>query len=67
MLPKLLSVIILIKLCSIECIEEMDLLKKPIYLKSKVGSYAVFDCPLDFPQEIEMPYILHWNKEVINR
>lgn len=43
---------------------EMDLLNKPTYLEAKVGSYAVFNCPLDFPQEIEIPYILHWNKEV---
>lgn len=25
---------------------------------------AYFDFPLDFPQDIEIPYILHWNKEV---
>lgn len=44
---------------------EMDLLnQKATYLEAKVGSYAVFNCPLDFPQEIEIPYILHWNKEV---
>lgn len=47
---------------------EMDFLNhKPAYLEAKVGSYAVFNCPLDFPQEIEIPYILHWNKEVTKK
>lgn len=47
---------------------EMDFLnQKPTYLEAKVGSYAVFNCPLDFPQEIEIPYILHWNKEVTEK
>lgn len=38
--------------------------KKPIYLEAKVGSYVVFNCPLEYPQEIAIPYILHWNKDV---
>lgn len=48
----------------IQCLD-IDLLnKQATYIDAKVGSYAVFDCPLDFPQDIEIPYILHWNKEV---
>lgn len=50
--------------CVVQCID-LDLLnKQATYLDAKVGSYAVFDCPLDFPQEIEIPYTLVWNKEV---
>lgn len=48
----------------IQCLD-IDLLnKQATYVDAKVGSYAVFNCPLDFPQDIEIPYILHWNKEV---
>lgn len=44
---------------------DLDLLnKQATYLDAKVGSYAVFNCPLDFPQDIEIPYTLNWNKEV---
>lgn len=50
--------------CVIQCLD-IDLLnKQATYIDAKVGSYAVFNCPLDFPQDIEIPYILHWNKEV---
>lgn len=37
---------------------------KPTYLEGKVGSYVVFNCPIDYPQDIEIPFILHWNKDV---
>ncbi|XP_031624013.1 protein borderless isoform X4 [Contarinia nasturtii] len=50
-------------LCMCQCID-IDLLnKQATYVDAKVGEYAVFNCPLDFPQDIEIPYILHWNKE----
>lgn len=50
--------------CVVQCLD-IDLLnKQATYIDAKVGSYAVFNCPLDFPQDIEIPYILHWNKEV---
>lgn len=50
--------------CVVQCLD-IDLLnKQATYVDAKVGSYAVFNCPLDFPQDIEIPYILHWNKEV---
>lgn len=49
---------------AVQCID-LDLMnKEATYLDGKVGSYAVFNCPLDFPQEIEIPYTLVWNKEV---
>lgn len=51
-------------ICLVQCLD-IDLLnKQATYVDAKVGSYAVFNCPLDFPQDIEIPYILHWNKEV---
>ena len=31
---------------------------------ASVGQYVVFDCPLDFPHDYVIPYILRWNKEV---
>lgn len=37
---------------------------RPTYLEGKVGSYVVFNCPIDYPQDIEIPFILHWNKDV---
>lgn len=50
--------------CVVQSID-LDLLnKQATYLDAKVGSYAVFNCPLDFPQDIEIPYTLNWNKEV---
>lgn len=56
--------VILNIVCVIQCID-IDLLnKQATYVDAKVGSYAVFNCPLDFPQDIEIPYILHWNKDV---
>lgn len=65
MMARTIVFVLLIKLCAIECVMEVDLLnRRPTYLEAKVGSYAIFNCPLDFPQEIEIPYILHWNKEV---
>lgn len=29
-----------------------------------IGEYVVFNCHLDFPHEIPIPYILHWNRDV---
>lgn len=48
----------------VQCMDFDLLNKQASYLDGKVGTYAVFNCPLDFPQDIEIPYILHWNKEV---
>lgn len=35
------------------------------YLEGRVGEHAVFNCHIDFPQDIQIPYILHWIKDVI--
>lgn len=60
----LLAVFALQLACVIQCLD-IDLLnKQATYIDAKVGSYAVFDCPLDLPQDLQIPYILHWNKEV---
>ncbi|XP_058803561.1 protein borderless isoform X1 [Phymastichus coffea] len=37
--------------------------KEPSYLTAAVGEYVVFNCDLDFPHEIPIPYILHWNRD----
>lgn len=55
----------LIKICLIECYVDLDHLnRKGIYLDAKVGSYVVLNCPLEFPQDIPIPYIVHWHKDV---
>jgi len=38
--------------------------KQATMLSAKVGEYVVFNCPLDFPHDYVIPYILRWNKEV---
>ncbi|XP_077292450.1 borderless isoform X2 [Arctopsyche grandis] len=35
----------------------------PTKLSAAVGDSVVFNCPLDFPQDIEIPYILNWKKD----
>lgn len=37
---------------------------RPTYLTAAVGDHVIFNCDLDFPQGIRIPYILNWNKEV---
>ncbi|KAL0267467.1 UNVERIFIED_CONTAM: hypothetical protein PYX00_009725 [Menopon gallinae] len=37
--------------------------RKAAYLTAAVGEAVVFNCRLDFPHDIVIPYILHWNKE----
>jgi hypothetical protein len=39
---------------------------KPTYAEAQVGSYVVFDCPINFPQDIPTTYILRWFKDVSN-
>ena len=41
-----------------------DRIRKPLYLEGRVGSHVVFNCPIEFPQETPIPYVLHWNKDV---
>lgn len=38
--------------------------KKPNVLVAEVGSSVIFDCELEFPQNVPIPYLLNWNKEV---
>jgi hypothetical protein len=38
--------------------------KQATMLSTRVGEYVVFNCPLDFPHDYVIPYILRWNKEV---
>ncbi|XP_012265467.1 protein borderless isoform X2 [Athalia rosae] len=37
--------------------------KEPTFLTAGVGDYVVFNCDLDFPHDIPIPYILRWNHE----
>lgn len=60
-----LTTLTLMKVCLSECYVDLDHLnRKAIYLDAKVGSYVVLNCPLDFPQDIPIPYIVHWHKDV---
>ncbi|XP_044733177.1 protein borderless isoform X2 [Chrysoperla carnea] len=36
--------------------------KQPTFLTAGVGDHIAFNCELDFPHEIEIPYSLHWYK-----
>lgn len=37
---------------------------QPTYLTGAVGDYVIFNCEIDFPQEIPIPYKLIWRKGV---
>ncbi|XP_058817731.1 protein borderless isoform X2 [Topomyia yanbarensis] len=37
--------------------------RPPIYMEAKVGSYVILNCPVDFPKNDPIPYVLHWNKD----
>ncbi|XP_044008144.1 protein borderless isoform X2 [Aphidius gifuensis] len=41
----------------------MDNTKDAHNFTSAVGDYVVFNCHLDFPHELPIPYILHWNRD----
>lgn len=38
--------------------------RKPIYLNGLVGSFVVFNCKIQFPIDVPVPYILNWYKDV---
>lgn len=60
-----LITITLTKIWLVDGYVDLDYLnQKGIYLDAKVGSYVVLNCPLDFPQDIPIPYIVHWHKDV---
>lgn len=59
-----IGTVLILHIVGIQCFDFDLLNKQASYMDAKVGTYAVFNCPLDFPQDIQIPYILHWNKEV---
>lgn len=44
--------------------EADSLNRQATYLDGKVGSHVVLNCPLDFPQDDPIPYVLRWFKDV---
>lgn len=38
--------------------------QKSTNMEAKVGSYAVFNCYIDFPYDFPIPYVVHWSKDV---
>lgn len=34
----------------------------PVHLKATVGDSLVLNCKLEFPNDVPIPYIMHWNK-----
>lgn len=44
--------------------EADSLNRRATYLDGKVGSHVVLNCPLDFPQDDPIPYVLRWFKDV---
>ena len=38
--------------------------KKPSYYKAAVGEAVIFNCHIEYPHDVPIPYILNWNKEV---
>lgn len=60
-----LSVVLLINVVSVMCFMDLEQLnRKATYLEGKVGSHVVFNCPLDFPTDSPIPYVLRWLKDV---
>nr|CAD7454888.1 unnamed protein product [Timema tahoe] len=58
--PRVLNFLNLISAFSLALLEED---KRASFLTANVGEYAVFNCQLDFPNDIEIPYKLRWKKE----
>lgn len=38
--------------------------QKPTILTAAVGNWVIFDCEVEFPQNIPIPYQLNWKKHV---
>lgn len=55
-------IIIFIVTTTVQCYYYEE--QKPIYLTASVGDYVIFNCNVDFPQNIPIPYMLNWTKEV---
>jgi hypothetical protein len=60
-LNRYLSFVILF-VCKANCYYYEE--QKPIYLTAAVGDYVIFNCNVDFPQSLPIPYMLNWKKEV---
>lgn len=41
-----------------------DHLHKQTHLEAKVGSHVVFNCPINFPYDVPIEYLVIWSKEV---
>lgn len=54
----------LLILISVSCVSgERHDRHKTTTLEAKVGSYAVFNCYIDFPYDFPIPYVVHWSKD----
>lgn len=50
---------------NISAFSDLDQLnRRATYLEGKVGSHVVLNCPLDFPSDSPIPYVLRWLKDV---
>ncbi|KAL9929288.1 protein borderless isoform X2 [Glossina fuscipes] len=60
----LLSSVTLFHLISVSCVwcVRHDH-HKTTHLEAKVGSYVVFNCYIDFPYDLPIPYVVHWSKD----
>lgn len=61
----IVSVVLLINVAGVMCFMDLEQLnRKATYLEGKVGSHVIFNCPLDFPTDSPIPYVLRWLKDV---
>lgn len=57
--------VILMQVILVKAFTDLESLnKKATYLDGKVGSHVILNCPLDFPQDDPIPYVLRWFKDV---
>lgn len=65
--------VILINISCVDCLYQQQLPHHPYHsdgskglvnLEAKVGSHVVFNCRVDFPYDYDIPYIIHWSKDV---
>lgn len=66
--------VILINISCVDCLYQQQQLPHHTYhgdsskglvnLEAKVGSHVVFNCRIDFPYDYDIPYIIHWSKDV---
>uniref|UniRef100_A0A0K8WJZ6 Protein turtle n=1 Tax=Bactrocera latifrons TaxID=174628 RepID=A0A0K8WJZ6_BACLA len=57
-------VVALLCLINISCAScARDHLHKQTHLEAKVGSHVVFNCPINFPYDVPIEYVVIWSKE----